>query len=62
EATPIRRSSKKLFKSTNITIIDELFFESGWKFFSIPLNKEEPSEKSIVEIEGKLRSICFSDK
>lgn len=62
EATPIRRSSKKLFKSTNITIIDELFFESGWKFFSIPLNKEEPSEKSIVEIEGKLRSICFNDK
>lgn len=62
EVTPIRRSLKKLFKSTNVTVVDELFFESAWKFFSIPLNKEEPSEQSIVEIEGKLRSICFNDK
>ena len=56
------RKHTRLFKSENITIIDELFFKSAWKLFALSISKEEPSEKSISDITSKLRQLCFNEK
>ena len=52
---------KNKFAGFGIKVIEEIFFKSSFKISPLPVifNKEEPSEKNIVNIVSQIETIVF---
>lgn len=60
----INKSKADIVKFKNITLVDEIYFKSIFRFKNTPIiiNKNEPSEESINKIAEKIQNIVFEKK
>lgn len=56
EQTILKKGIKHKLKNSD-NIIDEIFFKTGFCMGSLVFSKEEPSEKSIVDIQHKIEAL-----